>query len=155
MSPIASRPTPQSGVRNVSSRRIRWRITTRVDRPSLMRFFRCLTATFTLVVTVFLTLVLLFCSLSVALGPDASQQAIVRERIAHARRAILQTGASMELPTAAAVRSADLRTLARERRHWTPLRFQPVWTDVDPCDIEASECVNAGETREHSILAVR
>ena len=34
-------------------------------------------------------------------------------------------------------------------------RIQPVWTDVDCCDIEASECVNAKENREQSILAVR
>jgi len=80
-----------------------------------MRFIRRVTATFTLVVTVFLTLALLFYSLSVARGADAAQQAIVRERTAHARRSILQTDASMELPTAAAVRSADLRTLARHK----------------------------------------
>ena len=73
-----------------------------------MRFIRYLTATSTLVLTAFLTLVLAFYSLSVALGADESQQAIVRERIAHARRGILQTGASLDLPTAAAVRSADL-----------------------------------------------
>ena len=69
-------------------------------------------------------------------GPraDAAQQAIVRERTARARRGILQTDASMELPRAAAVRSADLRTLARERR---PLgsaknfnKFEPTWTLV-------------------------
>jgi len=100
VSPIASGPTPKTGVRNVSSRRIRWHITTLVVRRSLMRFIRYLTA--------FLTLVLAFYSLSVALGADESQQALVRERIAHARRGILQTGASIDLPRAAAVRSADL-----------------------------------------------
>ncbi len=72
-----------------------------------MRFIRYLTATSTLVLTAFLTLVLAFYSLSVALAADEFQQAIVRERIAHARRAILQTGAPIELPTPAAVRSAD------------------------------------------------
>jgi len=56
-----------------------------------MRFIRYLTATFTLVLTAFLTLVLAFYSLSVAPGADEYQQAIVRERIAHARRGILQT----------------------------------------------------------------
>ena len=108
VSPIATGPTLQTGVRNVSSRRIRWRITTRVDRPSLMRFIRYLTATSTLVLTAFLTLVLAYYSLSVALGADEFQQAIVRGRIAHARRGLLQTGAPMELPTPAAVRSPDL-----------------------------------------------
>jgi hypothetical protein len=84
MPPIASEPTPKTGVPNVNTRRIGWHITI-IDRHSLMRFIRCLTATSTLVLTAFLTLVLVFYSLSVALGADQSGQALAREHVDQAR----------------------------------------------------------------------
>lgn len=49
-----------------------------------MRFIRYLTATSTLVLTAFLTLVLLLYSVSVALGAEESNRAVERECIADA-----------------------------------------------------------------------
>ena len=49
-----------------------------------MRFIRYLTATSTLLLTALLTLVLLFCSLSVALGAEECNRAVQRESIAEA-----------------------------------------------------------------------
>ncbi|HWX26632.1 MAG TPA: hypothetical protein VNZ53_04230 [Steroidobacteraceae bacterium] len=49
-----------------------------------MRFIRYLTATSTLVLTAFLTLVLALYSLSVALGAEKSHRAVERECIAEA-----------------------------------------------------------------------
>jgi hypothetical protein len=83
-SPIESGPTPKTGVPNVSSRRIGWQITNLVDRRSLMRFIRYLTATSTLLLTALLTLVLLFYSLSLALGAEEPNRAVECECIAAA-----------------------------------------------------------------------
>lgn len=57
-------------------------ITNLVDRLSPIRFIRYLTATPTLLLTALLTLVLLFYSLSLALGAERSKRTVGRECIA-------------------------------------------------------------------------
>jgi hypothetical protein len=86
----AARKRPESGVRKVSRHRIRWHTTNFVDRRSLLQFIRHLTAISTLLLTALLTLVLLFYSLSVALGAEGSNRVVERK------------------PTAAPARCADL-----------------------------------------------
>jgi hypothetical protein len=77
---------PKTGVPNVSSRRISRHFPNLVDRVSLMRFIRYLTATSTLLLTALLTLVLLFYSVSVALGVEGYNGAVERECLTEAVR---------------------------------------------------------------------
>jgi hypothetical protein len=73
-----------------------------------MRLIRYLTATSTVFLTALLTLVLLFYSLSVALGAEECNRTVERESIAEAVPN-LQRGASMDLLTAAPARCIHLR----------------------------------------------